>query len=274
MAESKKSSKKIIDVSHPGKTAPAGNSKSVIVSNRPIMKDPMVVDQDESPETLPEAPLTPRKSGEAVIQPLSEEEVKTSPKLNKTSDSKDEKDKQDSKSDGKKTIAELAVEADAKAEEQTSDKATEKTESEPEPEVQTETEASEKTIEPLSPVDDESKSAPQSGPAADPEPASEDKDSIPDERDKNADQSASRSVTEAEEAEAAAKAKRDNELQKLVTSKKYFLPINAVEKRRSKRVILFGVALSLILILAWVDIAIDAGLINVGVKPLTHFFSN
>jgi hypothetical protein len=36
-----------------------------------------------------------------------------------------------------------------------------------------------------------------------------------------------------------------------------------------------GVLLSLVLILAWADIALDAGIIQLGnVKPVTHFFSN
>lgn len=76
-------------------------------------------------------------------------------------------------------------------------------------------------------------------------------------------------------AEAEAKAKHDAAIQKLVDSKQYFLPINAVEKRRTKHFVILGVLLSILLLLAWGDIALDAGLIQVsGVKPVTHFFSN
>ena len=76
-------------------------------------------------------------------------------------------------------------------------------------------------------------------------------------------------------AEAEAAAKHDAEIQKLVDSKQFFLPINSVEKRRSKRVVLLGVVLSLLLALAWADVALDAGIIQInGVKPVTHFFSN
>jgi hypothetical protein len=36
-----------------------------------------------------------------------------------------------------------------------------------------------------------------------------------------------------------------------------------------------GVVLAIVLALAWADIALDAGLIQInGVKPVTHFFSN
>jgi hypothetical protein len=82
--------------------------------------------------------------------------------------------------------------------------------------------------------------------------------------------------TEAEiNAAAEAQAKHDEAIQKLVESKQFFLPINAVEKRKTKRFIALGVVCSLLLLLAWADIALDAGLVQIpGVKPVTHFFSN
>jgi hypothetical protein len=68
--------------------------------------------------------------------------------------------------------------------------------------------------------------------------------------------------------------KREAALEELVDGKKYFLPINSVERRRSKRIVIGGVLLSLILIVAWVDIALDASLIQLGgLKSVTHFFS-
>jgi hypothetical protein len=77
------------------------------------------------------------------------------------------------------------------------------------------------------------------------------------------------------EAEAKLQAEHEAAVQKLVDGKKYFLPINAVEQRRSKRFVIAGVLLSLLLLIAWADIALDAGLIDLpNVKPVTHFFSN
>jgi len=82
-------------------------------------------------------------------------------------------------------------------------------------------------------------------------------------------------VEAAAKAEAEKVALHDAEIQKLVDSKQYYLPINAVEKRRSKRVVALGIFLSLILAAAWLDIALDAGLVQLdSVKPVTHFFSN
>ncbi|HVX24486.1 MAG TPA: hypothetical protein VG992_04065, partial [Candidatus Saccharimonadales bacterium] len=76
-------------------------------------------------------------------------------------------------------------------------------------------------------------------------------------------------------AEAAKQAEHDAAMQKLVDSKQYFLPINAVEKRKSKHFVIFGVFLALVLAAAWVDIALDAGIITIShIKPVTHLFSN
>lgn len=77
--------------------------------------------------------------------------------------------------------------------------------------------------------------------------------------------------------DAAAKqaAERDAALQKLADSKQYYLPIKTVEQRRSQKVVVLGTLLSIVLVLAWVNIALDAGLISLGnIEPLTHFFSN
>lgn len=67
----------------------------------------------------------------------------------------------------------------------------------------------------------------------------------------------------------------DPKIRKLIESKKYFLPLNAVEHRRSARFAAVGVILALVLAAAWVNVALDAGLIHIdGIKPVTHLFSN
>jgi hypothetical protein len=72
-----------------------------------------------------------------------------------------------------------------------------------------------------------------------------------------------------------ADAKAQDELDTLVGQKTYFLPINAVEQRRSRHVLIFGIILILILAVAWLNIALDAGFVDIpGVRPLTHLFSN
>lgn len=79
------------------------------------------------------------------------------------------------------------------------------------------------------------------------------------------------------QAEAEEKAAHDAAVQKLVDSKDYYLDLNVTtaEKKHTKQFILIGVALSVVLLLIWFDIALDAGIIHSsGLKPLTHFFSS
>jgi hypothetical protein len=62
-------------------------------------------------------------------------------------------------------------------------------------------------------------------------------------------------------------------LDALIASKKYFLRINASEKRRSQQSLIIGIILVSILGAAWINIALDAGIIELGnLKPITHFF--
>jgi hypothetical protein len=188
--------KTIIDVAHPNDSAPSPNSKSVIIPNRPILKDPMVVNRAKNEDSEPKGPPP----------------VKDKP-------------------------------ADPPAE-------TPKLEPKPEPEPETE---------------------PEPKPADKPEPdKTETADTVP-EQDSEEKPKADQEL----QAQAAEQARHDSAVGKLVESKQYYLPINTVEKRRSRRFVALGIILSLLLVVAWADIALDAGLIQLnGVKPLTHFFSN
>lgn len=74
-------------------------------------------------------------------------------------------------------------------------------------------------------------------------------------------------------AELEASAKAQDELDTLIETKAYFLPINSVGQRRSQRVAAFGAIIIVLLGLAWADLALDAGFISLpGVKPVTHLF--
>lgn len=204
MAKSKKATgtKPISDVAHPGTSAPSDTSKAII-TQRPIMKDPMVVEEgiDKSEETAKKP--APVKTREAKIAPLDEPVADT-----------------DATPDNAEPPDEAALE-----------------EVPEEPEKETDAE-------------------------------SDDSDAKPDSKEK-------KSKKPDADAEAAADAAEAAKLQKLVNSKKYFLPINAVEQRRSKRFVNLGILLAILLVVAWADIALDAGLIQAGsVKPVTHFFSN
>lgn len=69
-------------------------------------------------------------------------------------------------------------------------------------------------------------------------------------------------------------AERQANLDKIAAAKTYYLPINQVVRRRSKRIAVLGAVLIVVLGLAWLDIALDAQLITIpGVEAPTHFFS-
>jgi hypothetical protein len=249
MAKSRKpaDAKPIVDVAHPGKSAPATNSKSVIVSNRPLLKDPMMVGNsppasDDSPakisltktsgqpgEPLLSAPLLePEKPAETVESAAPAETVKPPEAA---------------------TVAELAEAAPAVSKPASP-------ESEPKPD------------DPAKPKD-ESSDKPEPDTAKDDKPVEEKPETDTEEAPASKEDSAKQ-----EEAEATKQAEHQAVIDKLAAAKQYYLPINTVEKRRSKRFVAIGILLSLLLILAWADIALDAGLIHLsGIKPLTHFFS-
>jgi hypothetical protein len=199
----------IADVARPGKSVPADNSKSVIVPNRPMVKDPMVVENAAEAESPPEPSPKLFAKAERKLQPLEQPAADTDLPAADKQDAADEKQ---------------PAEADK-------------------------SEAS----QPAEPA--------ETAPAGDEAPA--------DKEEPNKD---AKKAAEADEAKAAEAAKHQAAVDKLADSKQYYLPINTVEKRRSRRFVLLGVLLSLVLLIAWGDVAIDAGLINSNGLPHTHFF--
>ena len=208
MAETKKTkstaTETVFDVAKPGKTAPSSSSKPIIVTNRPVLKDPMVVEDDAAPDS--EKPV---ESEQALAVP-SVSKVKLAPLSEdmKAAESAkaDAKEQETDKAEGSAATDDVTQEPDLDDGEGTSD--------------------------------DAKKQAPET------------------------DEAAERKASE-----------RQAELDKLIESRKYFLPINQVERRRSKHYAVVGFIVIVILGLAWVDIALDAGLITLpGVKAPTHFF--
>lgn len=248
MAEAKKPTKKIIDIQHPSKTSPSSTSKSVIVTNRPIMKDPMVVDDDSPAEEKTTAPVY-KSGGEAVIKPLSEQTDKPETKEEPASDENKSKEVSDDKN---KTISQLAEEATKK--EQVVD----------EPEEAKVEDKEDKSDETDKPAIKATLTDEKSEPIVTEDKAEESKEDS----------------TKTEDPKALEEAKEDKELKKrkaevakLSESHKYYLPITTVENRNNRRAVVIGVIVSILLILAWINIALDAGLISLGgVKAFTNFF--
>lgn len=220
MAEAKKQTKKsqtISDVEHPGKTAANPTSKSIIIKNGPIIKDPMVV---EDTATKPDDDTT-----QNVVKAGGSSKIKLQPLPT---------------SDSSEAIKDIPA-ADSSTKIDDEDKPT-------------------KDSAPEKPVE-ETAGVPKNDTASESPNVSTAKPT--------------NSPAEEEVAEASRKAEHDANLQKILDSKTYYLPINAVEKRKTKRFVLLGITLSIFLILVWINIALDAGLIEInGISPLTSFFSS
>lgn len=222
----------IADVAKPGKSAPSASAKPIIVTNRPVLKDPMMVDETTktNDSAASAAPLTHLKIG-----PLSDAE-KQVPATAPTSDEPAAVTKTNTTSD-ENPKRELVVDP-------------------PHDETVTDTVASELTAE-------ADKSAAEPDTAESDLTVSDEAPAKPDPTDAHA------------EADQAAADLRTKELADLVESRKFYLPINQVEKRKAKRYVWAGVILIVLLAVAWADVAADAGLISIpGIKAPTHFFSN
>lgn len=206
----------IFDVAKPGsQTASSATSRPVIVSNRPIMHDPMVTTSSiDIPQEEPASPIATK----IVLKPLS--------------GSQDSLSEKETAMDGIIPVpATTAPKQDAVL----------------------------PAEKPASPSSKKSVDEP-----AEPEPDAETGSDVLD-----MDKTQLQKETAALEAEA----KRKEELDKIVEEKTYFLPINSVEKRRSKQVFAVGVIVSILLGLLWLNLALDSGIITIdGLKPLTDIF--
>lgn len=216
MAETKKD--KVFDVAKPGKSAPATSAKPVIVTNRPVLKDPMVVEEDNNPAITGEAPDVATPPSTPAVSP-SNTRLKIQP-LNhdETADKKD---------DGPTNTLTTAEEK---------------------PQAATPAESSEGGV---------------------PTKSSEDTDIA----DTDEPPATPKANAEATELAARKEAERQEQLDKVAESRKYYLPINQVEKRRNRQYTIAGVLLIILLAVVWADIALDAGIVTIpGVKAPTHLF--
>jgi len=77
-----------------------------------------------------------------------------------------------------------------------------------------------------------------------------------------------------ETAAAEAKAKRETELEEVIESGKYAVPINAVQRKRSRVATLLLCMLAVVLLVVLLDVVADVGIIKLPSSvPHTHFFS-
>jgi hypothetical protein len=273
MPSSKDNSKprKVIDITEPGKSEPSATSRAIIVTNRPMLQqDPMVigtatsdVDSDNTPAgkvQKPESELSSVQEGHSILPP-------SAPHLSEDS----------SEADQSPTVEVDSIpKSDEPSDPQPPNEAAEK------PEIKVSDAVTDKKVE--------LKSAEIAAPSVEKEPTEEpvaeaepkDASSEPEEGDAKSasgaddDQVAPNKVMdEATKKAAEEKAAKEAELEKLIESKKYFLPINAIQLRRNKLQSILLFSILIILVLALLDFSLDAGLLKInGVHSLTHFFSS
>lgn len=260
MSEDKKP-KKTIAVTQDGSDEPAGPLPRIEVAQRSVLKAP---------------------SGDAPTQP-------GAPEVKRTVSAKDERTETEPElsaplmeiANRAKRVKEEAEASQAKAgaSKEAPDREESKKPGASEPTAEA---AADRPAAPKTPADSKAKVKPPAEISRQPEAQDQDQaevttyDSIGD-KDKADAEAEAVKAAQAPVDDAAAKQAAEHEaaMQKLVDSKQYHLPIKTVEQRRSRRVVIVGTLLSIILVLAWVNIALDAGLIELGdIKPVTRFFSN
>jgi len=266
---------KLFDVAKPGKSAPSASSKPIIITNRPLLQDPMVVGDGTAAEapsgtaakpsepkvtikplsinvtdgTEPKAGATkevtsePAETEEAEVKPVAEKIIQ--PPAEITAESETEKPVEAKE----ETPAEPQTDQEASTEETPAEAPEAEEKAEPAKDV-----PKEETAEAESADTEESGEAQKEGDEDVPEQAKVDPDAA------------------AKEAERIA-AEHAAEIQKLADSHEYYLPIETTESKKTKRFVALGVVLILLLGAAWTDVALDAGLVQLGsIKPVTHFF--
>jgi hypothetical protein len=235
-----KTAPRIIDVQSDSTVGASSSSRPMIVSTRPLLRDPMMAPDAAPAESLPGVPRL--SSASPIAQPLAPPSM-TKKRLTPTDP---QLVRQAAPDVPKATTAAAAPPASTEVD----------TVTRPRNVVKTETE---------SVVTHDS--IPVEGSAL---------KKVDSTSDNSVDAESDGATSEENEADAASKAEAATaaKIDTLVEARTYALPINAVQKRRSQQMAVFGLVVIVVLAVAWLDIATDVGLIKVAHFPLTHFFGH
>jgi hypothetical protein len=303
-AKSKKTeaNKKIVDVKLGGDGA-TGTSRPVIVTNRPILKDPMMAEVSQLTGGAMDDSQIPTPTGDASVDPPS-----GAPEL--TASAKKVAIKTEEAVEPAKVASEPITPATAPSKkkivikplsEEPPTKPAKATKTEPtvadlaKPDIEevadipdiTEAVAAPAQDEPTDVTEETTEATEEPNEAPDEVPANQD-DAVPAVQpgrsfDESEQAAKDTGTSEPEEIELDAKGKpkgktkRPGELtseqQKAIQNEEYFLPITTAETRRIRREIVLATLFVTILIVAWLDIMLDADLLSIGgIKAVTHFF--
>jgi hypothetical protein len=238
-AKTKNEPKKVFDVERPSKTAPPSTSRPVIVKNRSIMKDPMMV-ADSIPDGTEKEEQSLKTAPKKININPPADEASSAPDAT-TVDNSAKADSTETKTKTTEVAGPPPVDGPTPSDDVTSD-----------------TKAEDQPVKSL--PSDDAKEKPEEAPSSD----TTDKIS-------SGKSDAKKDIAEVDKA-AEEEAERQAKLDKLVESGQYFLPVNAVKKRRVRNTLIV-VIIIVILALIWLDLALDSGLIHInGLSPVTHFF--
>jgi hypothetical protein len=271
-AKAKKSAPKLFDIAKPGKSAPSSTSRPVIITNRPVLKDPMVIRVNSDGDTDDKASSEPvndtaEMKHKVDIQPLHIDlsEVLPSGEKAKGDDKKEVEVAEEKVAEPE--VTETPEEPEAKTEEGAKEAPSEAVpEASPPPEPKAEepdepvaeTEPAEETPQEETPAE---ATPEEEVPLAEPEEAEsvigDDGNPVLSERETKADEEAK---------------KKAEQQEKIIASGEFYLPINAVSKRRAKRNLILCTLLCVVLLAVAAAAAWDAGLLNIpGMQAPTNF---
>lgn len=269
----KKQATPIMDIKSPEKVKPSTTGRPIIVTTHSVLKnDPMVVAGATSGEEATEQPAT----APALINRIAKTIKPLDPELQATPTDATPADQEPT------TAAETPVDDQpaAPAPDSVAETSEEPTDTKVEPAAEPAPEA------PAAPV--ASSSAPEAEkPAAEDEarvdaPSETEKPAAAASTDQPAESDAETTRARDSEAEQravsaeeeAARQTRERQLEALITSGKYAVPINAVQRKRSRLFVTVASVIALLLALAVLDVLLDTGLVKLPVNlPHTHFFS-
>jgi hypothetical protein len=274
MAKSKitkpKTTETVFDIKKPSTVTPAANSKNIILKSSPPMKDPMMTDLNNNGEDNEQIqgapPLEPMMVKKINIQPLDSSISSGDLKPPESSQEQVQSEPEDSSSDGQ-AEHEPTLDSGINNDLQTDSSSDQipSLEAKTEEEDQKESSTSEETPQATSMQEtNQVSNLEQSNVSPD------DNQSVA--TAKGSDRTEPKNAQKILEEQ---QAKRKAEIKNLIESKQFNLPINSKSRKKIKLFVIAGIILALILIVIWLDIALDAGIISIpGIHPFTHFFSN
>jgi hypothetical protein len=234
---------KIDDVKRPDKVAPSSSSRPILVTNRPTLKNDPMMTPDDTKSDDDDTRTQPMSHSPKIIAPVSADLLSSSDDSDEKSADSDENKVEDEQANDNTQSSEATGKADSE----------EVSSSEPD---------EDKAASSGSAIDGHGLKSAEL-PVTEIKPPSSD-----DERDPEAE------VTAQEIAIAEAEAKREEEVEGIIASGKYVVPINAIERRRSRTATALLVLLAVVLAVILADAVADVGIVHVPASfPHTHFFS-